>query len=86
MNPWISSSSLVRSPEQSKLFGDAHVGNTGVAFDHSLSRLGHGKGYYDRFITTYLSMHNTKPMLGWFEYHKIYKLVLTKLDSRSSVA
>ncbi|KAH8084337.1 5-formyltetrahydrofolate cyclo-ligase [Cristinia sonorae] len=36
----------------------------GVVFDHSLSRLGHGKGYYDRFITNYTSSHRgQKPLL-----------------------
>jgi len=36
----------------------------GVAFDHTLSRLGHGKGYYDRFITSYVASGRTKPLLG----------------------
>lgn len=35
-----------------------------VAFDHSFSRLGHGKGYYDRFITRYAAAHGgRRPLL-----------------------
>ncbi|KAJ7118675.1 hypothetical protein C8R43DRAFT_901220 [Mycena crocata] len=35
----------------------------GLAFDQSLSRLGHGKGYYDRFITAYTAKTGIPPLL-----------------------
>ncbi|KAJ4490140.1 hypothetical protein J3R30DRAFT_3419376 [Lentinula aciculospora] len=36
---------------------------TGVAFDRSMSRLGHGKGYYDRYIERYIADGKPRPLL-----------------------
>ncbi|KAF9078715.1 hypothetical protein BDP27DRAFT_1310056 [Rhodocollybia butyracea] len=35
----------------------------GVAFDRSMSRLGHGKGYYDRYIARYIASGRPPPLL-----------------------
>ncbi|THU89721.1 nagb/rpia/CoA transferase-like protein [Dendrothele bispora CBS 962.96] len=35
-----------------------------VAFDRSMARLEHGKGYYDRDITSYIATGRPRPLLG----------------------
>lgn len=36
----------------------------GMAFDYGFRRLGHGKGYYDHFLTRYSKMASNMPFLG----------------------
>ena len=48
--------------------------SSGVAFDRSLSRLGHGKGYYDRFISSYIASGRNKPLLSTFIFFPISPL------------
>lgn len=38
----------------------------GVAFDHGMNRLGHGAGFYDRFLTRFCGDGTRKPFLGMY--------------------
>lgn len=40
-----------------------HINLVGVAFDKECNRIGHGKGYYDKFFAEYQSRHGKMPLL-----------------------
>jgi 5-formyltetrahydrofolate cyclo-ligase len=59
-----------------------------MAFDHSLNRLGHGKGYYDNFLTRYCSaktadgQNRKKPFLGM--YRRLFSIFLNNVPPLTS--
>jgi len=61
-----------------------------MAFDQDLNRLGHGKGYYDNFLTRYCSaktadgQNRRKPFLGM--YRRLFSIFQSRPSSDSLVS
>lgn len=66
-----------RSDEATKEHGLDLIVMPGMAFDRRFRRLGHGKGYYDHFLTRYSKSSNAAtpkmPFLGKNNRHYCYK-------------
>jgi 5-formyltetrahydrofolate cyclo-ligase len=64
---------LPRWCERETLTGSLFL-SLGVAFDSDKNRIGHGKGYYDRYLLKYQdwATRNNKPMVKTGNTHSIW--------------